>query len=197
MYRDRGRGAAHNLFGSAQALFDRGGQPVPPPLLFTYLPAGEQFVGEPVQQARLGFSAGYDPTYTFDVVSGTWKRSYGLNGFVTVSGQQVSPTNVVVQFIEYPAYSQGNTVGEGDVWAFAGGRLVRGRWVRPVREQPAQYVDAAGNPIQLVPGPTWVHLLPVGAPVDVVAPPAPPSPPPSPAPATTPSPRRKPNGDKG
>ncbi len=90
---------------------------------------------------------------------------------------------MVVQFIEYPSYSQGNTVGEGDVWVFAAGQLVRGRWVRPVREQPAQYVDAAGTPIKLVPGRTWVHLLPIGATVDVVAPPPPPpssAPPPSP-----------------
>jgi hypothetical protein len=70
------------------------------------------------------------------------------------------------------------TVGQGDVWVFTGGKIVKGRWTRPGKEQPAKYVDAAGNPIKLLPGRTWVHLLPVGSPVDVTAPP-PPSPPPT------------------
>ncbi len=181
MFRDPGRAAPHDLFGHTQALFDRGGAPVPPPPLFSYTGEGEAFAGEPVLQTRLGFSAGYDPTYSYDATTGTWKRSYGVTPFVAASGEQIAPSNVVVQFIEYPSYSQGNTVGEGDVWVFAAGQLVRGRWVRPAREQPAQYVDAAGNPIKLVPGRTWVHLLPIGAAVDVVAPPPPP---PTSAPAT-------------
>jgi len=86
MFRDPGRAAPHDLFGHTQALFDRGGQPVPPPPLFTYLGAGEAFTGEPVVQTRLGFSAGYDPTYSFDAATGTWKRSYGLEPFVAASG---------------------------------------------------------------------------------------------------------------
>jgi len=53
---------------------------------------------------------------------------------------------------------------------------VKGRWVRPAKEKPAQYVDAAGKPIKLLPGPTWVALLPIGAAVDVTSPPpAPPT----------------------
>ncbi len=196
MFRDPGRAAPHDLFGHTQALFDRGGQPLPPPPLFTYLGAGEAFAGEPVLQTRLGFSAGYDPTYSFDPTTNTWKRSYGFDPFLAASGVQVAPTNVVVQFIEYPAYSQGNTVGEGDVWVFAAGQLVRGRWIRPAREAPAQFVDAAGNPIKLVPGRTWVHLLPIGAAVDVVAPPPPPptSAPPSSAPPSTSRSRENRNG---
>jgi hypothetical protein len=48
-----------------------------------------------------------------------------------------------------------------------------GKWVRPDKAQPAHYVDAAGAPILLRPGRTWVDLLPVGAPVDVTSAPAP------------------------
>ncbi len=183
MYRDRGRAAPHNLFGYGQALFDRGGQPVPPPPLFSYLAPGETWAApEPVASFRVGFIAGYDPTYTWDAAFGRWRRAYGLTPFMTASGAQVAPANVVVQFIEYPGYSDGKTVGEGDVWVFSAGQLTRGRWVRPGPEQPAQFVDAVGNPIKLVPGPTWVELLPIGSAVDVVA-----GPPPAPAPteATT------------
>jgi len=191
MYRDRGRSAPGNLFGYGQALFDRGGQPVPPPPLFTYLAPGETWaVPEPVAAFRVGFTRGYDPTYAWDAAFGRWRRSYGLTPFMTASGAQVAPANVVVQFIEYPGYSDGKTVGEGDVWAFAAGRLTRGRWVRPAPEQPAQFVDAAGNPVKLVPGPTWVELLPIGSAVDVVAGP-PPAPPPTEATTTTKAKKKK------
>jgi Protein of unknown function (DUF3048) C-terminal domain len=100
-----------------------------------------------------------------------------------------------VQFIEYPGYSQGNTVGGGAVWVFSGGQLVRGKWLRGVREEITLFVDAAGQPIKLTPGPTWVELVPIGAAVDVVAAPPPPPPPPPPPttapPSTTAKPKKK------
>ena len=186
MYRDRGRAAPHNLFGYGQALFDRGGQPVPPPPLFPYLAAGEGWAApEPVLQFRAGFQAGYDPTWTWDAATGTWKRSYGATPFMAASGVQVAPQNVVVQFIEYPGYSDGKTIGGGDVMVFSGGNLIRGKWLRSGAEQPAAFFDAAGNVIKLTPGQTWVELLPVGSAVDVVAAPPPPPPPPTEAPTTT------------
>ena len=195
MFRDGGRAAPHNLFASGQPLFDRGGQPVPPPALFNYLAPGETIVGEAVLAARVGFQAGYDPTWTYDPTTNTWKRSYGIDPFVAASGVQVAPVNVVVQFIEYPGYSQGNTVGGGDAWVFSGGQLVRGKWLRGTREEITYFVDAAGQPIKLTPGPTWVELVPIGAAVDVVpAPPPPPPPPPPPTtapPTTTEKPKKK------
>ena len=36
MYRDGSRRAPHNLYGRGDALFAKGGTPVPPPALFTY-----------------------------------------------------------------------------------------------------------------------------------------------------------------
>ncbi|MGH9031003.1 MAG: DUF3048 domain-containing protein [Acidimicrobiia bacterium] len=185
MFRDGGRAAPHNLFGYGQPLFDRGGQPAPPPALFTYLAPGETIVGEAVLAARVGFQAGYDPTWTYDPSTNTWLRSYGLDPFLTASGAQVAPVNVVVQFIDYPGYSQGNTVGGGDAWVFSAGQLVRGKWLRGSREEITYFVDAAGQPIKLTPGPTWVELVPLGAAVDVVPAPPPPPPPPTTAPPTT------------
>ncbi|HEX6312363.1 MAG TPA: DUF3048 domain-containing protein [Acidimicrobiia bacterium] len=187
MFRDGGKAAPHNLFGYGQALFDRGGQPVPPPALFSYLAPGETIVGEPVLAARVGFQAGYDPTWTYDAATSRWLRSYGLDPFLTASGAQVAPVNVIVQFIEYPGYSQGNTVGGGDAWVFSGGQLVRGKWLRGTREEITYFADAAGNPIKLTPGPTWVELVPIGAAVDVVPAPPPPAPPPPPPTEATPT----------
>jgi hypothetical protein len=173
MFRDNSKRAPHNLFGRGPALFDKGGDPKPPPPLFQYLPAGQLPVGEPVGELRIALDPGYAPTYTYDGASNTWKRSIDGVAFTTESGEQIAPTNVVIQFVDYVGgvgadLAEGNTVGSGEAWIFTGGQLIRGQWTRPDRTQPAQYLDGAGNPILLGPGRTWVELPQVGTPVDVV-----------------------------
>jgi hypothetical protein len=177
MFRNEDLPRPHNLFGRGQALFDKGGQPVPPPALFEYLEEDSTLTGEATAAFTVGFAAPYAPTYTYDATTRTWKRDIGGVPFTTVSRAQIAPTNVIVQFTEYTGGGEGVVLGEGDAWIFSDGQLVRGRWVRPAVEQPAQYVDGFGQPIKLLPGTTWVELLPIGAPVDVLpaAPPAPPS----------------------
>lgn len=163
----------HSLFGRGQALFDFGGEPVPPAPQFSYLPAGTAMVGEPVSAVTVGFESGglsgnYASTYTWDAATSTWKRDIAGIPFVTADGTQIAPTNVIVQMTYYPAEAEGILAGEGDVFVFTQGQLIRGRWSRQSIDQPFQYVDAAGQPILLTPGTTWVELLPSGRPVDVV-----------------------------
>ena len=102
--------------------------------------------------------------YTWDGASGTWKRSHpGRAAHRRGSGEQIAPTNVVVQFTDYAGEGDGQTVGEGDVWVFTDGQLRTGRWMRPDRAQPARYVDAQRRARSCcVPARTWVELLPVG-----------------------------------
>jgi hypothetical protein len=166
------REAPHNLYAHGPALFSLGGEPVPPPPLFQYaapglpLPEGSD-PGEPAARVHVGWAAGYDVTYAWDAASGTWKRFIHDEPHTVVGGDQIAPTNVVVQFTYYDGVSNAQTVGEGDAWVFTDGRVRKGRWIRPDREQPAQYVDANGQPILLRPGRTWVELLPAEYPVDV------------------------------
>ena len=77
------------------------------------------------------------------------------------------------------------------MWVFTDGRVRKGRWIRPDREQPAHYVDANGQPDPPAPGP---HLgrAPAGRyAVDVESPPPPPTTPPPDhaAPTTTTKPK--------
>ena len=79
-------------------------------------------------------------------------------------GTQVAPTNVVVMYVPYGVSAadsrspQAETVGEGEAAVFTDGAFVPARWVRPSASEPAKLLDTAGNPIALVPGPTWVAL---------------------------------------
>jgi Protein of unknown function (DUF3048) N-terminal domain/Protein of unknown function (DUF3048) C-terminal domain len=172
------RPAPHNLYGHGPALFDLGGDPKPPPPLFQYTKPGSPNagtnVGDPVASMRIGFTGDYDASYQWDAASSTWKRFQHGEPHLVVSGDQIAPTNVVVQFTQYDGESNGQTVGEGDAWIFTDGRVYKGRWVRPDRAQPARYIDLAGAPITLRPGRTWVELLPMTYPVDIEAPPPPP-----------------------
>jgi hypothetical protein len=180
------RGAPHNLYGIGPKLFELGGDPKPPPPLFQYLPAGAApLTGPGVVSMRIGFIQGYDPTYTWDVGSSTWKRSQNGASFTVVGGAQIAPTNVVVQFTQYANEGEGQTVGQGNVWVFSDGVVRKGTWVRPDKTQPAKYLDANGQPILLRPGRTWVELLPADAPVDVVEGPPVTAPPTTATPTTT------------
>jgi len=186
-FRESTRAAPHNLYGDTSKLWARGGEPVPPHPLFTYLAKGESFAGDGIDQFHLGFDAGYDPTYTWDPAAKAWKRSYGPFPFMDASNKQVAPTNVIVQFVNYPAGAEGELIGEGEAWVFSDNKLLRGRWVKPNAETPTQFLNAFGAPIALTPGQTWVELLPTGRPVDLVAapPPAATTVPPTTTPPTT------------
>ena len=165
MFRVSSRRAPHNLYGHPGKFWARGGTPIPPPPLFQYLPPGAVFAGQPVASFTVDQSPdrSYDPTYSWDAASRTWKRAYGSQPFVMADGTQIAPTDVVVQQTVYtpsPGASGavGQTVGQGPVWVFTDGKVAQGQWIRPSLGQPARYVDAAGNPILLAPGRTWVEL---------------------------------------
>ncbi len=177
MFRNQAKRAPHNLYGRPQALFDKGGQPVPPPPLFDYLAENEVFAGEAVTSFRVGFGPGYAPNYTYDATSRTWKRDIDGQPFVMADQTQVAPTNVIVQFTQYTGGGEADVSGEGVAWIFSDGKLIRGTWRRTSRDEVIQYFDAAGAPVKLLPGSTWVELLPNLSPVDLVAPPTAPAPP--------------------
>jgi hypothetical protein len=181
MFRDKAKRAPHNLYGRGPDLFDKGGQPVPVKPLFTYLQGGAPFNGEPVAQFTVGFKAGFAVGYSFDAASHTWKRSYGLAPHTVDSGAQIAPTNVVVESVgccaEGAETGNSQTVGQGDAWIFSDGKLVRGKWARSDKAQPTQYTDAAGAPLNLTPGRTWVELLPIGPDYPVQVTPGAPAPP--------------------
>jgi hypothetical protein len=88
-----------------------------------------------------------------------------------------APANVVVQqaVVRASGYRDVSgavtpyteTVGGGTVDVLRDGTRVTGRWERPALEAGTQLLDAAGAPIALKPGPTWVLLQPAGLPLGV------------------------------
>lgn len=94
---------------------------------------------------------------------------------VTASGAPVAKPNVIVQYCQIKADPHdhdvnGNptmftkTIGSGQVVLFRGGKRIAGTWSRRSLEAPTTFRDAAGKPLLLAPGGTFVALVRPGAP---------------------------------
>jgi len=170
-FREASRQAPHNLYARTALLWARGGTPVPPEPLFQYVEKGEEFAGEPIASFHVDLQAGYDVAYVWDPGTRGWKRfSQGLEPFLVTGPTpvQVAPTNVIVQLVPYGSGADGNLIGTGEAWIFSNGRLVKGTWAKLYPPAPTVFADAAGKPIGLTPGRTWVELAPTGTSVTVL-----------------------------
>lgn len=178
MFRDSSRRAPHNLYAKPPLLFGMGGEPVPPPPLFTYAGPKTERVVTPVTSVHIGFAREFAPTYTWDAASGSWLRSTSAGPFVVKTGAQVAPKNVVVLSVVYAGAGLGEIgaeaqlVGEGPLKVFTAGGEIDGTWKRADKAAPIQLLDAAGAQIPLTPGQTWVELPDTSYSIDVVTPPA-------------------------
>jgi hypothetical protein len=177
--RRRDRSAPHNLYGTTEALRDKVSETTdkPPPRFATFLAPGEAWVpAGAVPVATASFPVGStNVAYAWDAASGTWKRSTNGTPHMVEGGGQVSPTTVIVQFTPYEPTGEVDTtgaqvfeakvVGTGEAVIFANGTSVRARWSKTAATSMTVFTDAAGAPISLPAGRTWVELATPGAPV--------------------------------
>jgi hypothetical protein len=88
-----------------------------------------------------------------------------------MDGTQIQAANVVVQqvvlhpspYVEDPTGIHENVfplTGSGPATVYRNGAAIRGTWSRPSLGDVTTFRNAAGKPIPLAPGPTWVELVP-------------------------------------
>ena len=156
------------LFTSTRKLRRAGASDLaPPPALFVHASAGQQLAGEGLTAAatlRVPLP-GPDAVWRWDTESGQWRRDDG-------SGIEAVADNVVVQQVRYKKvrlrYPSGRIVrsalpvGSGRVHVVSSDRSARGTWYKPFGKTVTNYADAAGVPMRLTPGRTWVMLAPWG-----------------------------------
>lgn len=166
--RDHDRNAPHNLFGLPEKIWAMAENKTPPPALFSYLGDGTAFHGEPALGVEIEFSGGWSAAYAYDARHHNWGRSMRGEQFRAESGDQVTPENLVVQFVGYSGSGgKGETIGSGEAWIFVDGQVIRGTWEHPGRTSVTKFFAPDGSEIQLRPGRTWVHLAPIGADVTI------------------------------
>ena len=172
---DKARRAPHNTFISPEKLWPKakGDNAAPPQAMFDFRGAGEPFGDADAPHISIRYSPRAIATYDWDAASASWKRTQNGTPHMTASGAQVAPQNVVIQFVTtrtlgYRDQSGSNvveseTVGSGEAWILANGRVVKGKWSKPSPTAATKYTDADGKPVRLTAGRTWVHFAPVGS----------------------------------
>ncbi len=161
--RAAGKKAPHNLVVDppcALAAAPSAG-PARPPWSFddTYVPQG---AGDGAFEIRMD---GVDVAWVWDAASGRYLRHQGGRPHITIEGTQIAATNVVILYVAYlpsPAdvrSPEAQTLGTGQLVVHRNGVATVGTWSRGTATDPFIFTDAAGAPIPLASGTTFVELV--------------------------------------
>ncbi|MCA1691672.1 MAG: DUF3048 domain-containing protein, partial [Actinobacteria bacterium] len=170
--RRSGRSAPHNLYTSTEGLFSKASDEGPPPAFASFLRDGQGFAAAgavPAAGVSVQAAPGVAADYDWDPAGGTWKRTTDGQVHTLEGGSQIAPSTVIVQFTPYTTFAADPQVrypevtGTGEAWIFAAGQLVRGSWAKGSGGDVTDFTDAAGAPVVLPPGQTWVHLVAPGS----------------------------------
>lgn len=176
-WRTRDRKAPHNLYtGNEQVrakLAERGWQEPPPavePWRFA-VPPGLP-AGEPAALMSLRWSAGGEQAvFVYDPETMMYTKYYGDQPVIDQeTGQAIPIANIIVQTVaarRIPGDTEGrldvDLIGSGEIKIFSAGQVRDGKWQKGSPASPTVYTDADGAPLQLVPGQTWILIVPNSA----------------------------------
>lgn len=126
--------------------------------------------GEPVSSVRLQFAKANKPGWIWDAAKSAWVRDDGSKAHMAISGNQISATNLVVLRVTttdagYKDPAGGyvpRTVleGTGAGFVMAGNKKIAVTWSKTDAKSPITLTDAAGAIVAMLPGNTWVELIP-------------------------------------
>ena len=169
-HRDPARPMPHNLYTSTKELYAAGhvsaGAPSP---VFTYSKQ-VPVTAVTAHQVHIPFSPYSDVYWRWSASRFEWLRSYGSVPATYSDGTQMGARNVVIQVVKIvtTGITDVNGVhspevistGSGVAFVLRNGKMIKGTWSRPSSSDVTRFVDAKGDVIPLVPGKTWVELVP-------------------------------------
>jgi hypothetical protein len=112
-------------------------------------------------------SLAYRATFFYDRENNQYKRKIGTTEEISRDGKAVIAKNVVVMYVPTTLYPNEtkrlkmSTVGKGKAIIFRDGEAIVGTWNKKSDKDRETFLDAAGAPIALNPGMTWVSVIPV------------------------------------
>lgn len=161
-WRSGTRGAPHNLMLDPVCARDSATGAGPARPLFTH---GYGAVGQGAPAASFDVRMdGIVVSWTWDDELGRFLRSQRDAPHVDVDGERVGAENVVVLRVTYVASEaderspEAITVGSGAAVVHRDGLAIDATWFRADRFAPYVLLDAAGDPVRLAPGTTFVEL---------------------------------------
>lgn len=173
-WRDTARRSPHNLYTKDDlltfAIRDEGlegGAAVEPLWAFDDTPPSGELANEVT--VEFASSVSRHASYAYDSKMKTYTRSTaGQPHNDELTGKPITVRNVVIEVI--PAIQavgeKGRltleVTGSGPAVIVRDGVAIRGEWRKPELGSKTVFVDAAGEPIPLGPGNTWIEVLPAG-----------------------------------
>ncbi|MHB8780577.1 MAG: DUF3048 domain-containing protein [Candidatus Geothermincolia bacterium] len=126
-------------------------------------------VGLPAARIDVGYYAPFRVIYTYDAASDSYLRNVGGSPNTDLTtGAQVAPRNVIVHYVQLSMQGSTpfhNVIGTGSAVIFKGGKAYQATWRKEGRNSACTYSDSDGEPIELHPGQTWIHLVASSLPV--------------------------------
>ncbi len=104
----------------------------------------------------------YNVHYDYNAAGNNYLRSEGGKPHLDErSKQQISPKVVIAIVVPYSIQRDGihstyGTIGSGKTYIFQDGIAAEGTWEKTSAKSQITFKDAAGNPIKLNPGQTWI-----------------------------------------
>lgn len=177
--RSRDRQAPHNLYTNTenwQKIVSRYGNTS---TLFTADKAWKysKLVGQTIGKKgglKIPFSDDYSVNWIYDVKALNYSRS--LNGVKEIDkdGTAVTARNILVQITNVQDIANDDkgrqaitTVGSGDAMILKKGAVIYGTWKKSSFAGRTRFYDGGGREVVLVPGNTWVEVVPKEANVTV------------------------------
>jgi hypothetical protein len=173
--RRRDRRGPFNLYTSTGTIYGKAEKRNEvPPALFTYRPGGEPLSGAaPTNEVSVTMGERTTIGWGYDAPSNRWFRTTNGTPHLLENNTRINFVNVIIQFVRYQPTTvmdssgaispEAVVVGDGDAWVLSGPAMARGRWARPDVGAITRYTDVTGKPLNLLAGPTWVVLAPIGA----------------------------------
>jgi hypothetical protein len=123
---------------------------------------------DPGGAIAVAMSSSFRTDFTYDEAAGVYRREQNGEPSLVTGDGRIGAANVVVLATEHDEggccdtagnpYIETRTSGEGRAVLLRDGRWYEGRWSKDDAASPLLLWDAAGEPLALKPGPTWVLL---------------------------------------
>lgn len=177
--REDSRPRPHNLFASTEALADAA-EELPAARTPWAFDAAAPGGGAEVTGVDLVYSPFYRASWDWDPSRDAWLRDQEGETHTAAGGDQLTADTVVIArvttFEGTGVDSGGNpipeveVIGDGAATILRDGRSYQARWRKTSAQSQFEWVTAAGEPLPLRPGRTWVELVPETGTVDVAFP---------------------------
>lgn len=132
-------------------------------------------VGHDYSRIVIPYHSGHTVTsYVFDADKGVHKRFINGNPHVDrESGEQIEVKNIIVQYAKHRSMNTSaghidiELVSSGTAEYFINGNHFKGTWKKAGKGERTIFYDEDGQEIMLMPGNTWIQVVPTGFEVQV------------------------------